>query len=304
MNLLDSVGKTNINSTKMPRGLVWHFIGLPKRGKTHGASRFCPSGDISKVLYLDLEQCVRRFPQYNGLNSITITSYRPPMRKKLVDGKPVIGADKKPVMEIVPPSDRGLTINGSPVLALSMIEALVLIKEANKTGEIKQFETVVIDTLDVLQAWGEQDLLQQLGVASLGDIAHGAAWDDARKKVLRPLDEIIEIIRSNEIELVLLTHSKQTTQVADKLQRPTALRGGLEIAINGRADFVGYIDARPSILPEGSENGTVSSGYQRVITSSAKSEEVSGSRLSPLVGKTIPYSYQSIKSEFEGESNA
>ena len=278
---------TDVSETAMPIGNAYCFTGLFKRGKTYNAARWNPSCDAKKTLILDAERCILKFPEYNGVKVLPLTSWVAP-----VDANGVT----------VAPSERGLYSNGQPIKAWSFKEAIALIKVMAKKGDLKNmFETVMIDTVDVLQTWAEQHYIADQNtrkkddeqVFSIGDVAHGAAWSDARDILVTPLLELKSIVTGAGLDFIIIVHSKTTTQVANKYQRDPALRAGVANAIFGQMDAIGYVNVEDSVLPDGANNGTVYNGVQYTV-SFMNSQEIltGGSRLKALVNETIPFSYK------------
>jgi len=295
LDILEYASVGNTDGTIMPRGSTYVFTGLFKRGKSYGASRWNPTGDTSRTLYLDAERCVLRFKEYNGMTTLPLTSFTIPKDEK---GTPI------------PPEKRGYSINGKPIKSWSLKEAIALIRVMANRGLLQEkFDIVVLDTLDVLQKWSEEYFLAEYNktkepkdqVFSLMDVGggHGAAWSDARDVLVRPLLELREIVTGMNVDMAWLIHSKTTTQVANKFQRDPALRAGVTNALFGEADAIGYIDVEDSNLPDGSLYGCVHSGILHTVSFVTESEILTGgSRLGPLVGKTLPFSYQAAQEEY------
>lgn len=295
---------SSVNENEMPKGLVWAFVGLPKRGKTYGISRFNPSQDITKTLFLDLEMCTLEYPEYRGLHVLPITSYTPPTVVVEVNGKKT--------KEIVPSSERPLYVGGKQIRNYSIIEAISIIKSMEKSGALKNFESIVIDTVDALQGLIEEKCIEEYNeenpkkpVNSIGDIgSYGSGWDLAKRRLVSGPSSVIKELKTisarTGIEIVLSIHSKTTTQIEGRVQRDPALRAGNTLALFAEVAAIGYVDNHKTSLPDGSNGGSVGKGKQHTVSFITNSEETTGgTRLSSLVGKTVPFSYQEIKKEYE-----
>lgn len=301
---------TNVNPKKMPKAKVWAFVGLPKRGKTYGASRFNSSSDVTKTIFIDLEMCSLEYPEYNGLNVLPVISYDAPRRTKRDEkGNAILSESGAPITEVIPTSERDLYVEDESIPAYSMREVLVILKAMDKAGLLRNYETLVIDTVDKLQALVEEFTVEEYNkkhpqdkANAIGEIGeYGAGWDSAKKRLINgTILEIKAICARNQLELCLCIHSKTTTQMKGKQQRDPALRQGNTLSLFGEVAAIGYIDNEPTALPDGANSGSVKNGKQYTISFVSNSEETTGgSRFNKLVGKTLPFSYAEIKKEYE-----
>lgn len=283
-----------VDQNAVPRGIAYLRIALPKRGKTYWGARWNATHDVKRTLFLDTEKCTARFPEYNGMTTINLTSWEPPR-----------GSDGK----VLAPQARGLFINGKPAKALSFTEAVGLIR-AMGSELSESFDTVCVDTIDILQEWSEAYHISLINakrkeedkVLTLGELgtAHGSAWSDARSVLIKSLDSLIDICRNVGVDIVMNVHSKTTTQVANVWQRDPALRAGVSSALMGLVDVVGYCNIEDTLDNDGSKFGTVYNGQAYTISYSASSEiTTGGSRLGFLVNKTLPNCYQAIVEEYD-----
>jgi len=301
----------DVSEDEMPRGRTWAFISLPKRGKTTGSARFNPSGSPEKTLFLDLENCVSHYPQFKGLNIINIGMYHTPQRpKKDESGKEILDKNNNPVFETVPLKERNYYVAGKPTPIFSVIETIAIIKQMAKDGTLQKYESVVLDTVDILQYLCEEATVDEYNarlkskdneVSSVGEIGEwGSGWDVARKKVMSIIYELKSLTSKFQLELCLPIHSKTTTQLKGKTQRDPALRQGLALALFGQCDLIGYIDQEPCENDDGDLDGTVFRNKVHTISFITNSEELTGgTRLGALVGKTFPFSYKIIKQSYE-----
>ncbi len=279
--------------------MIYARVGLPKRGKTYWAARWNPTHDPKRTLYLDADKCILRFSQlYPGMATLPLVSWVPPVDK---NGKPL------------PPDERGYWHNRKQIRAWSFKETIALIRAMAANGILQQnYDTVAIDTIDILQDWSEQYHIDTVNakrkaeekVDTLGELsaAHGSAWSDARNVLTDALWSLSDILRSAEIDGVYNIHAKTTTQVGNVWQRDPALRGGVTAALFGMVDVVGYCNVEDTNKPDGDDFGTVYKGQRYIISYTVGSEiTTGGSRLGPIVNRTLPNCYQAIMKAYEEE---
>ena len=286
-------------SPSVPRGLAYARVGLPKRGKTYWAARWNPTHDPARTLFLDADKCVLRYPHlYPNMIVMPLVSWDPPRDK---EGKPI------------PANQRGYWHNKQQINAWSYKEVLAIIRSMANSGYLQEnFDTVAIDTVDILQEWAEQYHLSLVNakrddkdkVDTIGELgqAHGSAWSDARMVLLNGIQDLLDICRNAEIDVVLDVHAKTTTQVGNVWQRDPALRAGVVAGLFGMVDIIGYCNVQDTLEPDGSEFGTVYKGQAYVISYNVSSEiTTGGSRLGAIVNKTLPNCYQAIMAEYDKE---
>ena len=298
INLDDFATVVEASNEQMPRGIAIAITGLFKRGKTYGLSRFNPSGDVRKTLFIDTERCVLKYEEYNGMTVLPCISFAPPRDG---DGK------------IIPPEDRNYIINGKNFKAWSFQEICAIVHSLKASGMLhQQFELVAIDTVDNLQNWAEayhlekynqkQRSLKEKGevVDSIGEIPYGSGWSDARDELVRPLLRMKEEVNQVGVDFGISIHAKTTSQVKNIYQRDPALRAGVTNALFGEMDLIGYVNVEDTDLPDGAEFGAVFQGKLHTI-SFVVSEEImtGGTRLNRLVNKTLPFSYQALVNEYK-----
>ena len=289
----------NVPNNAPPRGTIYARVGLPKRGKTYWGARWNPTHDPKRTLFLDCDKCVLRYPwDYPGMTTLPIISWAPP-----------IDANGK----TIPPEQRGYFVKGKQVKAWSFKEAIALIRAMSQNGLLQaNYDVVCIDTVDILQDWSESYHLSIVNakrkpedrVDTIGELgtAHGSAWSDSRMVLTNALDSLGDICRSAEVDLVLDIHAKTTTQVGNVWQRDPALRGGVTAALFGMVDVIGYCNIEDTNKPDGSDFGTVYQGQRYTISYTVSSEVTTGgTRLGPIVNKTLPNCYQAIMAEYAKE---
>jgi hypothetical protein len=276
------VRKVSTDWTKLPTGLTWYFIGQPKTGKTTQASRWSDKG-AEGVLLIDTDL---GSDFVNDANTITVTSLNTPTRPQMVDDKQV-SKGGKPVIEPVPSLERGYYHRsgdsvGEPMEVYSMIEVYFWLKENLKK---LPYETIVIDTIDHINRWIEQEVCTERGQAAMGDGASwGADWAQARKKNLDIVKKFQTLCKSLGRNLVLISHAKTTVITDGKSQLGPELPRGLSYALTASADVIGYAMASK-------EDGKFYLSFQ------AYDERTVGSRLKPLAQKVLEFDYNSVMNE-------
>jgi len=297
LNLDDFATRVEASNDEMPRGIAIAVTGLFKRGKTYGLSRFNPSQDVRKTLFIDTERCVLKYEEYNGMTVLPCISFAPPRDK---NGK------------IIPPEDRNYIIRGKRYKAWSFQEICAIIHSLAVSGQLnEQFELVAVDTVDNLQTWSEAYYLESYNqrvsgkdkgepVESIGEIPHGAGWSDARDILVRPLIRMKEEVNQIEVDFGMSIHAKTTTQVKNFYQRDPALRAGVTNALFGEMDLIGYVNVEDTDLPDGAEYGAVFQEKLHTISFSVSDEILTGgTRLSKLANKTLPFAYQALANEYK-----
>ena len=276
-----TVEKNVVNPNEIPNGFVYLFIGPPKTGKTTECAKWRDNSLIIDTnLGSDLVNC----------NRITVTSLNVPKREKKDKEGKILVENGLPIMEIVPPEERGFvnrtgTDKGKPMSVYSLAEVLVWVKTTLTTGKFP-YEAIVLDTIGDINDWIEEVITEEMGIKSMGDGQWGSDWGRARAKNLDIVKRFGVLCRKYAIDLVLVGHSKPTVVVGQIAQLAVDLPRGLTTALNGKADVIGYISIDKN------------SG-KSVVSFQAYDERQVGSRFEALGGKTIPFSWTSIKNEVE-----
>tara|TARA_R100001530_G_scaffold34370_2_gene26841 strand:+ start:2419 stop:3285 length:867 start_codon:yes stop_codon:yes gene_type:complete len=275
------VEKVSVNWGDLPSGITWYFLGQPKTGKTTQAASWSSKGQ-NGVLLLDTDL---GSDFVEGANVLTTTSLNPPRRKTMVDGKQVT-KDGIPQTEMVPPNERGFFMRtgknkGEPKSVYSLAEILNWL---NKEWQKLPYDTIAIDTIDEVNRWIEEAVTKELGISSMGEGQWGADWGKARRKNLDIVKRLQSFVKKNGANLVLISHSKQTTMTDKKVQLMPELPRGLAYGLSAKADVIGYV--------------TMTKGEtQPMVSFESYDERAVGSRLKPLSGKKVPFDYQAIYKE-------
>ena len=265
MNIQARTVSTDWN--EQPGGLTWYFIGQPKTGKTTAAANWSKKG-AKGVLLLDTDLGA---DFVDGANVITIASLNPPYEGE--------GDDRT----IIPNAERGYyhrvgPKKGEPMEVYSLAEVFLWLKEE---WTKLPYETLVIDTIDTINQWIEVAVCDELGITSMGEGQWGADWGKARRKNVDLVKRLQMLMKQYGSTLILTSHSKQSQMNDGKVQLSPDLPRGLGYALCARADVIGYSTVvKDEIIPS--------------VSFQAYDERTVGSRLKPLNGKNLPFTYDDI----------
>jgi len=280
------IEQIHVNPNEMPGGFVYSFIGPPKTGKTSELVKWRKRALLLDAdLGSDLIDCER----------ITVVSLNP--YYKNVETNRVITDVEKIAMERdglwdekqwvkAEPEERGYyhrrgTLKGKPMAVYSMAEIIVWVRSALKEGKFP-YDTIVVDTIGRINEWIEEIVTTEMQIKSMGDAAYGSDWGYARKRNIDVIKRLGGLCRQYGIDLILIGHSKPSTQLGTTVQLAVDLPRGLAAALNGKSDVIGYV--------------TINKETKRAqVSFEAYDERQVGSRFEALGGKTIPFSYESIK---------
>ena len=284
--------KVSAPTNELPRGLVWYIIGQPKSGKTTALSKWSAKG-VDGTLIIDIDLGA---DFVDGANVIPCTSLYPPVRTKVpknpvVDGKPLFDKDghDTDTQEIIPPEERGFFYRngpdvGKPMPVYSLQEILAWLSDNLDT---LPYTTVVIDTIDKVVGWYEQETFQHFGVTALGEVPFGADYGYLKERTLKMFNLFKTLFKKRGMDFVIVSHSKETTIVpaqgkkkAQKQLGP-ALGGAIATKLLGEADIIGYSRGEDS-------NGTYTISFE------AYDEVKVGSRVRAIAQKELPFDYNVI----------
>jgi hypothetical protein len=269
--------------SQMPKGLTWYIIGQPKTWKTTQASKWSDKGSDG-VLIVDTDL---GSDFVDGAKRITVTSLNPPKRTKTDSkGEPVHRANSgTPEQEIIPPAERGFVhrngeLAGQPMEVYALSEVVFDLCEHWSDYGI---DTVVIDTIDIVNDWIEAEMAP-----------NGMKWEDYGKTMNRNLNimqVLQQLIKKQGGNLVLISHSKKSFETDGKIQLAPDLPSKLSARLTAKADVIGYT--------------TIDKKTQQAHISFVGYDERSvGSRLEPLQGKELPFSYDAIREAVTGYKHA
>ena len=266
--------------SRLPGGLTWYFIGQPKTGKTTASANWSSRG-AEGVLLIDTDGGAEFV---DGANVVTVTSLNAP--SKATDGKNE---------EIIPPEERDYYYStgskmGKTMPVYSLFEVYAWLK---RNWKELGYETLVIDTVDCVNDWIQIAVCEELGIDAMGQGQWGADWGKAKRKNVDIVKRLQDLVKRYGCNLILISHSKQTQMNDGKVQLSPELPRGLAYALCAKADVIGY-----STVDKDSNVPTVS--FQ------AYDERTVGSRLKPLTGKELEFSYKAITEEitnYKGEED-
>lgn len=275
------IHKSVVDWSEMPTGMTWYIIGAPKTGKTTQSSKWSERG-TDGVLLLDTDL---GSDFVDGCKSITITSLNPPERaKKDMRGNPVLDKSGVPIVEVVPPLERGFVHRtgdkkGKPRASYSLAETVFDLEDHWDEYAV---DTVVVDTADEVNSWIEKEVAPN----GMGE-DFGKSYAKATEKNLDIMKRLQTLVKQKGATLILISHSKKTVEVDGKMQLMPALPSGLAGRLCARADVIGYttIDKKTG---------------KHMISFVGYDERSVGSRIKPLHGKTLEFSYQAIKDAITG----
>ena len=129
----------------------------------------------------------------------------------------------------------------------------------------RDFKSVCIDTLDVLNNWIEDEVCQELGTDEMGEAGYGSDWGKSRRKVL----EFIHQLRNSFDLVVLVGHQKLAIVEESSKARHVDLPGKLSRYVTAQCDAIGFCEIQDG---------------KRVINFAPYNDVDSGSRFPHLQG--------------------
>jgi len=285
---IQMIQKIKNNWRDIPSSLTWYFIGPPKTGKTTQASKWSVKGSDGVVL-LDTDLGA---DFVDDANIIPITSLAPPFRNvKDKNGKNIvetIGGKERDKVEIVPPDERGLYyrvgINkGKPMPVYSMVEALDYLRTNWKD---LPFDTIAIDTVDKINEWQEKMTKERFHIEALADLDFGKGWSIPKENQLGSIASLQLFLRSVSGNLVMISHSKNTTTVDKKVQLVPDIPSGVGKGLCKIAEVIGFTTCNKA-------NG------KYYVSFLAYEERNIGSRLKPLAQKRLEFDYKTVINEIK-----
>lgn len=268
----------------MPGGITWHIIGQPKTRKTTEASKWSAKGQEG-VLLIDTDL---GSDFIKGANVATVTSLDIPMRPVLKNGKPVLisspdHTESTMQLEPIPPLERGFVYRSGPekgqaMPVYSMQETMMWLAQS---WDKLPYDTIVIDTIDRINEWIEDIVINDLKITAMGEAEWGADYGRARKRGCDKVKKLQSFVKQRGATLVLISHAKTSQIVDGNVQLAPELPRGLGKALAAVADVIGYVTFDKN-------------GPDPMISFLAYDERIIGSRLRPLSQQRIPFSYLTI----------
>lgn len=157
------------------------------------------------------------------------------------------------------PGTKHLELKYKPVLINSWKKFLDACGELAKMIEKDSpFKTIVIDTVDELDKFAAEHILEREGIAQLGDIPYGGGY----AMVLKELMRVLKKLESTGLGLVLVSHAKEIEEEEKigiklkKWQKKTiSVSGSRAKAIMAMSDIILYITSK--VDEEGRQTGLV-----------------------------------------------
>jgi len=274
----------NVNVTEeqktFPKSITILVTGMPKSGKTTNAIKW----NDGKMLVLDCENGTKFI---KGANNIQIRYFYPPTRNKVSKGKQIIDSGGKLQTEVIPPNERGYfdtnavkTGQSLPVYALT--EAYEWLQESMAT---LPYEGYIIDTLDDANNLIEELVKQELNISSMGEAGFGADYGKAKTKMMAMIMNFIRLCEAHNKTLILIAHSKISSDMNGIKQQTTVLPSGMSSAICSKADLIGFTQ--------------VNKQGEFIIKFKSSEEKQFGSRIKALSQKELPFDYHTICAEYD-----
>ena len=169
-------------------------------------------------------------------------------------------------MEFLPPEERGYVYRsgpkkGQPMPAYSLAEVVFDLLE---NWDAYNIDTIVVDTVGVINEWIEREVAPN-GMGGDFGRSHGIASG----KNIDVMLKLQNLVKQKGGTLILISHSKKTTEVDGKMQLAPELPSGLANRMCAKADIIGYttIDKKTK---------------QHLISFVGYDERSVGSRIKPL----------------------
>ena len=179
----------------------------------------------------------------------------------LIYGNPKVGKSTlcshfKDVLYIATePGTNHLNLQYKPTMINSWKKFKMLAKEIKELKD-SNFKTIVIDTVDELNRYCEDYILEREGISNLGDLPHGKAYGMVRAELMKYL----KFLSMLPYGLVMVSHSKETEveeKVGMKLKRwnkqVISVTGNRGTDITAIADIILYMTS--TISEEGVQSG-------------------------------------------------
>lgn len=160
------------------------------------------------------------------------------------------------------------------------------------------FETIVIDSMDIVQEWTQGAAIKYLNkkfkknYEDVGEIPNGAGWADSRTRMM----SFVEAWKRVPANIVYVAHTKAVMAEKGGIMEKSKtldLSGKLAHRIPAKIDNIGYCFAERVKVDDGFE-------IRRFISFQPYEELEAGCRRKALTGKIIPMTFQDIRAQFTG----
>ena len=265
------ITKTESSPLKDMSGLTWYFIGPPKSGKTTNAGKWSSQGS-KLTLLIDTDKGSDFMVEQD---IIPVISLFPPT----VNGT-VVPADQRGYVH------RQGSWKGKPMPVYSMQE---LMHELWEKRIPDVYETIVIDTIDTVYEWAEQRVKEKYSVEDIGEIGYGKGWGEAKDIVVELVESLQNFCKQNTMNLVIISHAKETTMTDGKVQLGPELPRGLSKKLTAMSDAIGYATFDK-------ESGKPTLSFE------SYDERAIGSRIPQLHNNVYEFSYDAVIDNKKKES--
>ena len=175
------------------------------------------------------------------------------------------------------------------------------LKELRNPKNLKPYNTIIIDTIDIIYEWIEKTTIDALNRSfktsydSISEFPHGTGWSVARMNTKKFIfAELFNITRMNK-NVVIIAHEKAITITRngkDETAFKLALPGQTSSTVASLADVVGRVYSK-SIA-----------GRLEPRISFAPGQDDGGSRIKSLANKDIPLDFNVLKNVIENTKPA
>jgi len=155
-------------------------------------------------------------------------------------------------------------------------------------ADFRDFQTIAIDTVDVLHDWIENQVCAELNISAIGEAAYGRDYAQVRQRLLSYVGRLKRLDRN----ILWIAHSRQAIiEPNAPVARTIDLPGKLARFFTAQMDTIGYCFA------EEGEGGVLT----RLISFKPLNTLEAGSRNPVLQDKVVEMSFEAIKKLFESE---
>ncbi len=181
------------------------------------------------------------------------------------------------------------------------LDDISMIMEALEGPYGKPYETVIVDTLDVVHDFLEEETITEIGkkikaeLEAMGEAPNGLDWAISRKKTMGFLEAWRVFARNTGKNVVFIAHA--TAVMAEKGtigQKALSIDfpGKLARRIPAKVDAVGYCYGVKG------KDTTGKPIISRMLSFQPYSDLEAGCRFKELSGKILPMSFDAIRSQF------
>lgn len=209
-------------------------------------------------------------------------------------GKSTLGAQFPEPLHI--DTQDGTDEIGGYVVKPRSLDDLGEIAHLLETSEGARFKSVIIDTLDDIHDWVEEDTMAflskklKMNLSAVGEAPNGLDWAESRKTTLGIVHKFRQIGRATNKNIIFIAHSQAVMGekgTNEKKAMTIDFPGKLGRRIPAQVDVIGYCYAELAKVG-------VKTEIRRYISFQPYVELEAGCRFKELNGKIIPMSYKAI----------